>query len=71
VLLVHGLLAHVELVRDLLPRPAEVSRSRYLERLDLLGEPAQGCDGAETDLRVPAPGRLRESGRVRHIVKIG
>jgi hypothetical protein len=44
-LLMHGLPGYAEDLRDLLPGPAVFSCVVYLERLELLQEPAQGGDG--------------------------
>src|SRR6476646_6949122 len=57
VLLVHGLLAHAEQRTDGVPGPALGAGVAHLQGLQLVGEPAQGGDGAQPDGRVLA-GRL-------------
>src|SRR4030095_6709988 len=61
-LLVHGLPAHAQLVRDVLPGPADAARVPHLERLELLDELPERRDGPQADLgiRVPrCPGEFR------------
>jgi len=60
VLLVHGLPAHTEFRGDLLPRPALIARTAHLHRLQLLQQPAQCGDGAQSDPRIAVARALGE-----------
>jgi len=70
VLLVDGLAADAELVRDLLPRPSEAARIPHLERLQLLDELAERGHRAEPDPRVLISGGSRELGGLTHAVNV-
>ena len=48
-LLVHGLLADAEQRTDGVPGPALGAGVAHLQRLELVGEPAQRGDGAQPD----------------------
>ena len=54
-LLVHGLPADTELVRDVLPRPADAARVPHLERLKLLHQLPERRDGPKTNFGIGVP----------------
>lgn len=55
----HGLTADVQDRCDLLPRPALLPGVVDLQRLKLLDQSAQGGNGFQSNLRIPAGGCLR------------
>lgn len=65
-LLVNRLPAHPESVRHLLPRPALRAGVGDLEMLELVEQPAQRRDGAQTYLRILAVRRSCQFGGVTH-----
>jgi hypothetical protein len=68
VLLMDGLPAHTERVRDLLPGPAQRASVLHLELLEGVVEDAKGGDGAKPDRRVAAVGGVGERLKLAHLV---
>src|SRR6266545_2558470 len=66
VLLVYGLLAHVQLGRDLLPRPAHVPGVLDLDHLELLDQLAKGGHRPEPHPGIPAARLVRDLRGFRH-----
>jgi len=70
VLLMDGLLAHVELLSDLLPRPPLASRIRDLEDFQLFHQPSKRGHGSKTDPGIAAARLARDLRGFRHAVNI-
>jgi hypothetical protein len=70
VFLVDRLLAHVELLSDLLPRPAEVPCVRDLEGLELFDQTTERRHGSKTHLGVAAARLARDLRGFGHAVNI-
>ena len=69
VLLVNRLAADLQHVGDRLPAPALLTRVADLDRLEAIGQRAEGPDGGESLLGILARRTLRELGCVIHGVK--
>jgi hypothetical protein len=70
VLLMDGLLAHVELLGDLLPRPPQPSRIRDLEDLQLFHQTSKRGHGSKTDPGIAAARLARDLRCLSHAVNI-
>jgi hypothetical protein len=70
VLLVDRLLTHLELLSDLLPRPAEVSRVPYLERFELFDQAPERRHGSKTDPGIAAARLACDFRGLSHAVNI-
>jgi hypothetical protein len=70
VFLVHGLLAHFERVRDLLPRPTLPAGVADLERFESLGQPSQRERGPQAGPCIGATGGDGEFVDLTHGVKV-
>jgi hypothetical protein len=70
VALVHCLFRQVQPVRDLAPRPPELTGAPHLLELQLVGELPQRGRGLQADRGVDVSGLSSEFRDIRHAVKI-